>query len=301
MIPCDICGDKNPQPILESPLLDGPLVQCSQCGLRYVGRRLSHLAFGSEAAAQTVSRQRAANARIRNLQQEEEDRLALLDAKDRVGLIKEFRPSGKLLEVGCRRGNFLRVAREYFTAFGVEPNPDLAAIAGKYAPVRHGTISDETGRFYDVAASFHVIEHVNSPKRFVMEIAERLRPEGLLVLETPDIDSAPFRIMKSRWRQFIPEHYYFFEEQTIRNLLETVGYKVLKVGHVGKHATVSLLLNRLSRYFAPLHYAEDLSHRLKLSRFSFELDPMDIMIVVAARNKEEPEQQNKEDAPSVRP
>ena len=296
MIPCDICGDTNPQLVLEAPLLDGPLVQCSRCGLRYIGKRLSHLTFGSQAAAEVVNRQRAANSKIRNLGLEEEERLGLLNAKARLDLIKQFRPSGKLLEVGCGRGYFLQVARDYFTAFGVEPNPDLAALSSRYAPVREGTIDDETGRYYDIAVSFHVIEHVDSPRRFLASISERLRPEGVVVLETPNIDSFPFRMLRKRWRQFIPEHYYFFDERTITRLLEVSGYKVLKIDRVGKNASVGLILNRLARYFSPLGLVEDLANFLKLSRFTFQIDPMDIMVVIASKTDGQSEEAKKEDA-----
>jgi hypothetical protein len=123
MIPCDICGADNPRPVLESPQLDGPLVQCRNCGFQYVGQRRSQLTFGASAAAaaDVADRVQAANIHIRNLRLEEEQRLALLNARWRLDLIRQFRSSGRLLEVGCARGDFLRVAREIFDVSGVEP------------------------------------------------------------------------------------------------------------------------------------------------------------------------------------
>jgi 2-polyprenyl-3-methyl-5-hydroxy-6-metoxy-1,4-benzoquinol methylase len=284
MIPCDICGDNKPEPVLECARLDGPLVRCQTCGLYYVGQRSSNLVYGSSPAAEVAARAQAANARFRSLRLEDEHRLALRNARERLDYIKRFRPSGKMLEVGCGRGDFLQVARDYFTVFGVEPNPELAGIAGEFAPVRQGTIDDETGRYYDVAVSFHVLEHVDSPTRFLASIGERLRSGGVLAIETPDIDSLPFRILKKRWRQFIPEHYFFFDEGTLRRLLEKAGYKVIKVDHVGKYASVGLILNRMSRHFWPLRYLEDLAHWSRLSSWSFHIDPMDIMIVIASKS-----------------
>jgi 2-polyprenyl-3-methyl-5-hydroxy-6-metoxy-1,4-benzoquinol methylase len=286
MILCDLCGSSDPQLILESPRLDGPLVRCRQCGLQYVGERRSGLTFGSGSSTEVIDRVRDANRGMRDLPLEEEHRLAELNAKARLQVIRQFRPSGKLLEVGCARGDFLRVARQYFTAFGVEPNPELAQEAVQYAPVHPGLIETEPGSYYDVAASFHVIEHTPSPKKFLAEIAKRLQPRGLVVLETPDIDSMPFRILKSRWRQFIPEHYYFFDEKTMTKLLVDGGFKVEKIGRIGKYASVALLMNRLSRYFGPLRYAEGLADALRLSRLTFEMDPFDIMIAIASKKEE---------------
>ncbi|HEX4998862.1 MAG TPA: class I SAM-dependent methyltransferase, partial [Terriglobia bacterium] len=213
---CDVCGAENPRSILESPALDGPLVECRNCGLKYVGRRRSALTFDghSGAADDTVERLRAANVGFQHLRLEEEHRLARLNARWRLDLIRRIRPSGRLIEVGAARGDFLAEARESFDVFAVEPNPELAASAKTVAPTHCGVVETAPQAApwtdFDVAVSFHVIEHVDSPSAFVAAIAARLKPGGLLVLETPDIDSSAFRVMKGRWRQFIPEHYYFF-------------------------------------------------------------------------------------------
>ncbi len=286
MIACDMCGSADPQPILESSRLDGPLVRCRNCGLHYVGERRSSLVFGSDSSTEVVARVREANRNIRNLPLEEEHRLAELNARARLQVIRKYRPSGKLLEVGSGRGDFLRVARQYFTAFGVEPNPELAEEAVKFAPVHQGLVETEPGSHYDVAVSFHVIEHTRSPSEFVAAMAQRLRPRGLLVLETPDIDSMPFRILKTGWRQFIPEHYYFFDERTMTKLLQDKGFKVENIGRIKKYASVALLLNRLSRYFSPIRYTEGLASWLHLSSLTFEMDPFDIMIAVASKTRE---------------
>jgi len=285
MIPCDLCGSADPRRILESFRLDGPLVRCRQCGLYYVGERRSALVYGSGNSAEVMERVRDANRGLRNLPLDEEHRLAQLNAKSRLQIIRQYRPSGKLLEVGCARGDFLRVAREYFTAFGVEPNPELWEEANKVAPVHQGVIDTETGSYYDVAVSFHVIEHTPSPKQFLAAISQRLRPKGLVVLETPDIDSIPFLMLRSRWRQFIPEHYYFFDESTMKKLLVDGGFKVEKIARIGKYASGALLLNRLSRYFSPIHYLEGLAARLHFSNLTFELNPHDIMIAIATKEE----------------
>src|SRR5690348_3251291 len=105
LIRCDLCGAENPRFVLSSPSLDGPLVQCVQCGFQYVGYRRSKLTFGSEASGVTAERVRQANIHLPVLRLEEERRLAVLNAAWRLDLIKEFKPSGRLLEVGCARGD----------------------------------------------------------------------------------------------------------------------------------------------------------------------------------------------------
>lgn len=277
-ISCDICGTENPRFVLESPGLDGPLVQCMKCGFRYVGARSSHLAFGTDHPDETTQRVRSANTKFRHLRLEEEHRLALLNAQWRFDLVRKIRPAGKLLEIGCARGDFLSVARSSFEAYGVEPNPELAESARRFAPVHVGIIERAPWSGFDVIASFHVIEHVDSPKRFVQAAAERLKPGGLLVIETPNIGSLPYKVFKSRWRQFIPEHYFFFDRQSMATLLSANGLNMDSAITIGKYASVDLILNRLSRYLPWIPQANGRS-----SHMTFRINPMDIMIVFATR------------------
>src|SRR5215831_6720944 len=134
-IPCDLCGTENPRFLLNSVGLDGPLVECTKCGFRYVGFRQSALTFGQRAAEDTIANLRSANQNLRYLGPEEEQRLAVLNARWRIDLIRKVKPFGKLLEIGCARGDFLRVARDCFDVSGVEPNPELADSASEIAPV----------------------------------------------------------------------------------------------------------------------------------------------------------------------
>jgi 2-polyprenyl-3-methyl-5-hydroxy-6-metoxy-1,4-benzoquinol methylase len=285
MTSCDLCGADNPRTVLVSSQLDGPLVQCGNCGLHYVGWRRSQLTFGSGGgdASDVAERVQAANSGIRNLRLEEEHRLGILNARWRLDLIRQFRSAGRLLEVGCARGDFLSVARDVFDVFGVEPNPSLADDAEKVAPIYRDVIETLPWNDFDVVASFHVIEHVDSPKRFVAAMAERIKPGGLLVLETPDIHSLPFRLMKAKWRQFIPEHYFFFDQASMTRLLSENGFKVERIVQIGKHASAALILNRLSRYLPFLRPLEDNAERLGISRLTFRVNPLDIMLAFAVR------------------
>jgi 2-polyprenyl-3-methyl-5-hydroxy-6-metoxy-1,4-benzoquinol methylase len=230
-----------------------------------------------------VNRVRQANVGFQNLRLEEEHRLALLNARCRLELIREYCASGRLLEVGCARGDFLSVAKEAFDVYGVEPNPELAAAAERVAPIHAGVIETLAVDGFDVAASFHVIEHVDSPRRFLQAMVSRVKSGGLVVLETPNIRSLPFNLFKSRWRQFIPEHYFFFDPVTVTRLMETAGLKVERIQSVGKYASVELILNRLSRYAGLARPADSVARSLGLSRLTFRINPTDIMLIVAKR------------------
>ena len=275
---CDLCGSASARSVLNSPSLDGPLVRCNACGLHYVSVRSSGLTFGEDTAEVTAEQLRGANARFEDLPRSEERRLNELNAGWRLDLIRRHRGSGRLLEVGCGRGDFLRVARRHFEVFGVEPNPELAADSGNEAPLHRGLVEDAPWTDFDVVASFHVIEHVDSPARFINEMGRRLKPGGLLVLETPDIGSWSYRLFGARWRQFIPEHYFFFDRTTLTRLISERGFEVSLLTRVGKYASLALILNRLARQFSPLGRVSGLK-----SSHAFRVNPRDILLVLATR------------------
>ena len=274
---CDLCGAENPRFLLKSSRLDGPLVECTNCGFRYVGHRTLGLAFGTESPEMTAAKVCKANTAFEDLSLEEEHRLARLNAKWRLKLIRSIRPSGKLLEVGCARGDFMRVAQEHFEVSGVEPNHELAAFSSQFAPVYQDIIERTPWSGFDVIASFHVIEHVDSPRSFMVAAAEKLKRGGLMVIETPNIDSLPYKIFKAQWRQFIPEHYFFFDRKTIARLLSDCGLKTEAVRNIGKYASVDLITNRLSRYMPWI------PHLNGFSNLTFRVNPLDIMLVFATK------------------
>ncbi len=278
---CDLCGSGDAAPVLETRRLDGPLVRCRRCGLHYIAHRASDLAFGAERSDDTAERIRAANGAFAALPPGEERRLNELNARWRLEWIEDA-GANRLLEVGCGRGDFLRVAAERFDVAGVEPHPGLAGEASREARVYCGRIEDlpssEAWTDFDVAVSFHVLEHVDSPSRFVRDIGRRLRRGGRLVLETPDIGSAHYRLFGSRWRQFIPEHYYFFDRTTLGRLLETHGFRVVRLQHVGKHATLGLFLNRLGRQVPFLRRAGGVR-----VPGTIRLNPRDVLLALAVR------------------
>ncbi|MBI2151070.1 MAG: hypothetical protein HYU27_10775, partial [Acidobacteria bacterium] len=91
------------------------------------------------------------------------------------------------------------------------------------------------------------------------------------------IDSLPYKIFKSRWRQFIPEHYFFFSPKTMARLLSDAGLTVERTISIGKHASVDLIFNRLARYAPWIPQVNG------FSSLTFRVNPMDIILVFAAK------------------
>jgi hypothetical protein len=111
-----------------------------------------------------------------------------------------------------------------------------------------------------------------------------LRPGGVLCVETPNVDSRWFRALGRRWRQFIPDHYWFFSPTTLRTLLDAVGFRVGSVDFVAKAVSVRLLLNRVERMARrPLPRLAALANRLGLGDRVLWITPGDVILAIARR------------------
>jgi SAM-dependent methyltransferase len=87
----------------------------------------------------------------------------------------------------------------------------------------------EAGSF-DLILAYHVIEHVDDPKRFAERAAELLAPGGLFVVATPNWDSADARRFKQYWGgNHFPRHWTLYDEKTIGGLAEQVGLRLERV------------------------------------------------------------------------
>ena len=56
-----------------------------------------------------------------------------------------------------------------------------------------------------------------------------------------------------------------------------------RIVRIGKHASAAFIINRLSRYFSFLRPLEGAAERLGISRMTFRVNPLDIMLVFAVR------------------
>jgi SAM-dependent methyltransferase len=170
----------------------------------------------------------------------------------RLERVARHAAGGRLLEVGCASGEFLEIAAaEGYEVEGLEPDPGTSAGARERAglPVRTGTLEDAAyapGSF-DVVVLWHVLEHLDSPRRAIEEARRILRPGGVLGVETPAIDTLWFRVLRSRWRQLIPDHYFFFGRETLTRLIESEGFQLLELEKVGRPMSLRFAADRVRR------------------------------------------------------
>jgi 2-polyprenyl-3-methyl-5-hydroxy-6-metoxy-1,4-benzoquinol methylase len=222
----------------------------------------------------------------------ENKKLNFVDRIKRIDKVwNKPRESTTLLEIGSSEGLFLEQARNFgYKVMGVEPNEKTAMYAREHLgiDVRTATLAEAgiESDSVDIVVMFHVIEHLLDPNFEIAKIRDILKKDGLLVIETPNINSLPFKLLRKKWRQFIPDHYWFFSEKTISSLLEKHGFKILQIKSVGKKVSLQLIFNRLgrwSKFFAGL--LSRIIRFLGIGKKSLYINPQDIMIVFAEKSK----------------
>ncbi|HUU57435.1 MAG TPA: methyltransferase domain-containing protein [bacterium] len=148
------------------------------------------------------------------------------------------RERGRLLEVGCGTGQFLRRLKELgYDVRGVEVSLDLAKYAAdldvKVMPFEKMRVPPPVARF-DYVVTFHVLEHFVDSVAAVQRIAKMLKPDGVWFNYMPNVAVAMGNdgAHGSGWIHFNPsrlEHLTFFDEKTIRVLADKAGLEVYLV------------------------------------------------------------------------
>jgi SAM-dependent methyltransferase len=208
--------------------------------------------------------------------------------QDRVSLLRRHLPEGRVLDVGSAAGGFLVAARDHYEAEGVEPDPgtsERARAAG--LAVTTGTLEslDAPLGSFDAITMFHVVEHLDSPRAALSRTRELLRPGGVLVVETPTVDCLWFRVAPSRWRQLIPDHYWFFSQTTLSELLRQCGFEPVEHRKPGRRVSLRFAADRLRRAGVP--GAAQVRRALALAGIEQRgvyLNPGDIMQLVSRAN-----------------
>ncbi|MBZ0253246.1 MAG: class I SAM-dependent methyltransferase, partial [Candidatus Methylomirabilis sp.] len=145
----------------------------------------------------------------------------------------------RVLEVGSGHGLFLGL----LTAAGVHAEGvELSARAAEKSRRLHGvevhtgTLDSLPAATFDAIAMWDLLEHVPDPGRLLEQVAARLEPGGVLIIETPDEAALLDRVIITLGRLGITwpaDHFYglhhlvLFRRATLRRLLEARGLRVV--------------------------------------------------------------------------
>lgn len=186
---------------------------------------------------------------------------------------REIKPSDRVLEVGCGRGDFLLRLREKGAhCEGLELNPDALQAARQSGLLvtsrtveEHASVCD--GR-YDVICAFQVLEHISAVREFLEGCIQLLKREGSLILSVPDnrsyIRHIPWDILNMP-----PHHQGLWDASSLSAIQKLFPLRLQRVSHQPLQAPYEIdkyyraLLGRLDSYHSfPFGYVSDITRRV---------------------------------------
>jgi len=144
------------------------------------------------------------------------------------------RPPGRVLDVGCGLGFFLSGVAQGWEKHGVEVSAYAAERARRWGDIHHGDLesAEYPDAHFDVVVMHHVIEHIPDPARALCEARRILRPDGLLIMATPDFDSGCARHFGERYRLLHdPTHITLFSNESMHRFLRDHGFVIEEVDY----------------------------------------------------------------------
>lgn len=236
MAPCYLCGDTGytvrPGTARDNPDLE--IRECSACGLVFLSS-FEHITEGfyenSGMHGGGVDRE----AWWRETAWDDERRFACL-----CRVIE----NKTALDFGCGNGGFLMRAREAARmVVGVEPENSLREWFRQENIAVCSRLAEVQGDF-DVITLFHVLEHIADPRKLLAQLAERLTPDGQIIVEVPSADDALLTLYRndpfSRFNYWSC-HLFLYNSKTLALLGRQAGLTLNYVKQVQRYSLANHL------------------------------------------------------------
>jgi 2-polyprenyl-3-methyl-5-hydroxy-6-metoxy-1,4-benzoquinol methylase len=224
---CILCNNIGNRPMLKQK--GHTLVCCMNCGLVFINPRIS------DVESVYLQNSRHTNYYVHTQRCDE------IEFLQRLHFIRRHCPVGRLLDIGCATGTFLKLARKAgWDAQGIDLNAQSIAECKKAGlDVQRGFINRKSfpKDFFDIIHMSDVIEHMENPLESLKLCASFLKPGGGIMITTPNF--------ASRWArkfQIKPtDHLYYFNKHTLRRIVERAGFKVLMCKPLNRYRDLKAL------------------------------------------------------------
>ena len=225
-IPCNLCGSREVEQIRTRDRHGAHLrsVICTQCGLVWTDPRPA-----PEQVREFYAQEYRLDFKGTYQPKPKHTYRSGKVAVDRFQRVRGvLTPGARVLDVGAGGGEVVYVLRAMgYDATGFEPNEGYARYAAEVLglPVRQGFHQDcpVEQESQDVVTMFHMVEHLESPFDALRNVHGWLRPDGLLVVEVPNVEA----VCQQPHTQFHRGHLYHFNLPTLEKTGERAGFTVV--------------------------------------------------------------------------
>lgn len=166
---------------------------------------------------------------------------------NRITQIERFIKTGVVLDFGCGDGSFISAFQQKrWKRYGHDTSSAALNITKtrgveiyNYQP---NTILDDIK--IDVITCIHVLEHLDEPKKYLLDFINRLNKGRYLLIEVPNFSSPWSKLFKNKWppNADVPRHLTHFSLSGLTTLLKDCNFEAVK-------ETDSLLGNFLFTYY----------------------------------------------------
>lgn len=222
---CPVCGAAENTFFANNDYLD--YAQCNQCALIYMNPapQPGTVDKGFQGEDELLMEYFSIISKYKTGIPAKTDPLADNKLKD----IYAFKPSGKLLDVGCSVGDFLHKAQHFYEVEGVEVNPHTSAIAEQHFKVHKRFLGELCLKpEYDIVTLHQILYGVPDPVGLLRDIHGVLKEDGLLYINTPNANSYAMALFRGKANHL---HGYttlnVFNQQSLASLAERAGFQIL--------------------------------------------------------------------------
>ncbi|OGI00747.1 MAG: hypothetical protein A2104_03370 [Candidatus Melainabacteria bacterium GWF2_32_7] len=162
--------------------------------------------------------------------------------QDIINRITKYKTTGDLLDIGCGDGHFLSLIRkEKFNCYGVEASEVLSNYASSKSGAKIIQNSYNKELFppnsFDIITLLQVLEHIHTPVDILKIIKYHLRPNGILVVEIPSINSPHFLAYRlTKIKKFVKppkgviySHFGYYSPKSLLTLTQKSSFKKEKL------------------------------------------------------------------------
>jgi 2-polyprenyl-3-methyl-5-hydroxy-6-metoxy-1,4-benzoquinol methylase len=138
---------------------------------------------------------------------------------------------------------------------------------------------------FDVVIMTDVIEHLDRPFKILNLIEKNLKPGGILILSTFNIDSIIPRIMRGKYYWIIPQHKYYFSNSTLKYFLNKSNLDLFKIKTDARMISLEYLLNTLIILMPKLTFIFKFFLKFNfLKKLTLKINLLDLNLYFARKN-----------------
>jgi len=228
---CDLCGSAETNPLYKKDGLT--IARCAGCGLARVNPRPTDTYLKKEIYNEgyfNAERGFGIENAFGNEAVENASRAERIFKR-----IEKMAAPGKMIDVGCASGVFMREGqRRGWSARGIEISEYAAEQSRRRFNLDVSSCdfiqADLPAGEFDLVLMMDLIEHLSSPAKGVEKAYEILKPGGLLVIETPNLDGAAARFLGAEWGLIAPLHHlFYFTASTLKRLVSERGFDIASI------------------------------------------------------------------------